>query len=168
MGKQELPAGWTLQAFRFTLDPTDEQRSVMLTQKGLTGARARRRGLSDSALGETRRQLSYKTGWYGSTLVEADRWFPSSKTCHVCGQVQDLGWQERWTCHDCRREHDRDENAAINLARWEDPGVVSPVGAAVKRGADRKTGLRPAGGDETRKHHPHVQPRDGVQDNTAV
>jgi putative transposase len=37
----------------------------MLRQKGLTGARARRRGLSDSALGETRRQLDYKTGWYG-------------------------------------------------------------------------------------------------------
>ena len=61
----------------------------MLRQKGLTGARARRRGLSDSALGETRRQLGYKTGWYGSRLVVADRWYPSSKTCvrheaHCC------------------------------------------------------------------------------------
>jgi len=37
-----------------------------LRQKGLPGARARRRGLPDSALGETRRQLGYKTGWYGS------------------------------------------------------------------------------------------------------
>jgi putative transposase len=37
----------------------------MLRQKGLTGARARRRGLSDSALGETRRQLAHKTAWYG-------------------------------------------------------------------------------------------------------
>ena len=43
----------------------------MLRQKGLTGARARRRGLSDSALGETRRQLGYKAGWYGSRLVTA-------------------------------------------------------------------------------------------------
>ena len=48
----------------------------MLRQKGLTGARARRRGLSDSALGQTRRQLAYKTGWYGSRLVVADRWYP--------------------------------------------------------------------------------------------
>jgi putative transposase len=31
----------------------------MLAQRGLSGARARRRGLSDSALGETRRQLAY-------------------------------------------------------------------------------------------------------------
>jgi putative transposase len=37
----------------------------MLRQKGLSGARARRRGLADSALGETRRLLGYKTGWYG-------------------------------------------------------------------------------------------------------
>jgi putative transposase len=35
----------------------------MLRQKGLAGARARRRGLSDAALGTPRRHLSYKTGW---------------------------------------------------------------------------------------------------------
>jgi putative transposase len=48
----------------------------MLRQKGLPGARARRRGLADSALGETRRLLAYKTAWYGSKLVTADRFFP--------------------------------------------------------------------------------------------
>jgi putative transposase len=51
----------------------------LLQQKGLVGARSRRRGLSDAALGEIRRQLRYKCPWYGSTLVEADRFFPSSK-----------------------------------------------------------------------------------------
>ena len=44
----------------------------MLRQKGLPGARARRRGLSDAALGAPRRHLSYKTGRYGSQL--AMRW----------------------------------------------------------------------------------------------
>ena len=44
----------------------------------------------------------------------------------------------------CSITHHRDDNAAINLARWEEPATaVGPVGAAVKRGADRKTG--PAG-----------------------
>jgi len=62
----------------------------LLRQKGLPGARARRRALSDSALGETRRQLGYKTGWYGSRLVIADRFYPSSRTCHVCWHVQDI------------------------------------------------------------------------------
>ncbi|MDT5265741.1 MAG: putative transposase, partial [Mycobacterium sp.] len=112
----------------------------MLQQKGLTGARARRRGLSDSALGATRRHLSYKTGWYGSHLVTANRWFPSSKTCHACGHVQDIGWAEHWQCADCSVSHQRDDCAAINLARYEEPAsVVGPVGAAVKRRADRKT-----------------------------
>jgi len=92
----------------------------MLRQKGLPGARARRRGLSDAALGTPRRHLSYKTGWYGSALVVADRWFPSSKTCHECGHRQDIGWAEHWQCEACSASHQRDDNAAINLARYEE------------------------------------------------
>ncbi|QZA09115.1 IS607 family element transposase accessory protein TnpB [Mycolicibacter heraklionensis] len=142
----------------------------MLRQKGLSGARARRRALSDAALGTPRRHLSYKTGWYGSSLVVADCWFPSSKTCHACGHVQDIGWGEQWRCDDCSTSHHRDDNAAITLARYEEPAmgnsVVGPVGAAVKRGADRKTQPGRAGGRETRKGGSHTvaeHPRDGVQ-----
>lgn len=139
----------------------------MLRQKGLPGSRARRRGLSDAALGTPRRHLSYKTGWYGSQLVVADRWFPSSKTCHACRHVQDIGWDQTWHCDHCAARHQRDDCAAVNLARYEEPdSVVGPVGAAVKRGADRKTGQRPAGGREARKgRSPRAaeQPRDGVQ-----
>jgi putative transposase len=139
----------------------------MLRQKGLAGARARRRGLSDSALGAPRRHLSYKTGWYGSHLVVADRWFASSKTCHSCGHVQDIGWDEKWQCVGCLITHQRDDNAAVNLARYEaTSSVVGPVGAAVKRGADRKTRPGRAGGREARKGRSRKaaeQPRDGVQ-----
>jgi len=145
----------------------------MLRQKGLPGARARRRGLADSALGETRRQLGYKTGWYGSRLVIAGRFYPSSKTCCACGRVQDIGWAEHWTCDPagggCGTRHQRDDNAAVNLARYEPPATgdsaVGPVGAAVKRRADRKTGPRPAVGREARKGRSRTaaeQPRDGV------
>ncbi len=139
----------------------------MLRLKGLSGARARRRGLSDAALGTPRRHLSYKTGWYGSQLVVADRWFPSSKTCHACGHVQDIGWAQHWQCDACSVTHQRDDNASINLARYEDTlSVVGPVGAAVKRGADRKTRPGRAGGREARKgtgHPAGEQPRDGVR-----
>jgi putative transposase len=148
----------------------------MLRQKGLRGARARRRGLSDSALGETRRQLAYKTRWYGSHLTIADRFYPSSKTCHVCGHKQEIGWAEHWTCSPahggCGTIHQRDDNAAINLARYEvtdaaSDSVVGPVRAAVKRGADRKTRSVRASGCEARKGRSHKaaeQPRDGVPD----
>lgn len=139
----------------------------MLRQKGLPGARARRRGLSDAAMGTPRRHLTYKTAWYGSQVVVAGRWFPSSKTCHLCGHVQHIGWDEKWQCAQCLVTHQRDDNAAVNLARYEKPvSVVGPVGAAVKRGADPKTGPSPAGGREARKgtgHPAGEQPRDGVQ-----
>ena len=139
----------------------------MLRQKGLPGARARRRGLSDAALGTPRRHLAYKTGWYGAELVIADRWFPSSKTCHACRHVQKIEWAEQWTCASCSAHHQRDDCAAINLARYEEPdSVVGPVGAAVKRGADRKTRPSRAGGREARKgtgRKAGEQPRDGVQ-----
>ena len=63
--------------------------------------------------------------------------------------------------------NERDDNAAINLARYEEPvSVVGPVGAAVKRGADRKTRPSRAGGREARKGRSPTaaeQPRDGVQ-----
>jgi putative transposase len=144
----------------------------MLRQKGLAGAKARRRGLSDAAMAEPRRQLGYKTSWYGSRLLVADRWYPSSKLCHMCMHRQDIGWAEHWTCHQCGTRHQRDDNASINLARFEATaamlaagGAVGPVRAAVKRGADHKTGPRPAGGREARKgsrHKPAEQPRDGV------
>jgi len=120
----------------------------MLQQKGLPGARARHRGMSDAALGEQRRQLRYKCPWYGSVLVEADRFFPSSKTCHECGHVQNIGWSEHWVCGRCGAEHQRDDNAAINLARLGDLGGVA---APVKRGAEHKTRALLAVGEDTRK-----------------
>jgi putative transposase len=123
----------------------------MLRQKGLPGARARRRGLSDAALGEIRRQLRYKCPWYGATLIEADRFFPSSKTCHCCGHVQEIGWSEHWICDACGAAHQRDDNAAINLARWAGLGSV---GAPVKRGAEHQTGPRSAAGEDTREGGP--------------
>jgi putative transposase len=127
----------------------------MLQQKGLPGARARRRGLSDAALAEPRRHLRYKCKWYGSTLIEADRLFPSSKTCHHCQHVQNIGWAKTWTCQGCGAVHDRDDNASINLARWTPPsGDLGGVAAPVKRGAEHKTRPRRAVGNDTRKPQP--------------
>ena len=50
-------------------------------------------------------------------VIEVDRWFASSKTCHKCGYVYKgltLGERE-WTCPICGEHHDRDLNAAINI-----------------------------------------------------
>lgn len=78
------------------------------------------KSVSDASFGELRRQLAYKTAWYGTELVVADRWFASSKTCSGCGAHRaDLELSDRtYTCGSCGLVLDRDVNAAINLARW--------------------------------------------------
>jgi putative transposase len=43
--------------------------------------------IGDAGFGEFRRQLTYKAAWYGSQVVLASRWEPSSKTCSACGWV---------------------------------------------------------------------------------
>ena len=50
-------------------------------------------------------------------VIEVDRWFASSKTCHKCGYVyKGLSLNEReWTCPVCGTKHDRDLNAAMNI-----------------------------------------------------
>ncbi len=61
--------------------------------------------------------LKYKAENEGKIYQEVDRFFPSSKTCHVClNQVGSLPLDIRhWTCENCQTKHDRDVNAAINL-----------------------------------------------------
>ncbi len=61
--------------------------------------------------------LKYKAEQEGKVYQEVDRFFPSSKTCHVClNQVKSLPLDVRtWTCQHCQTTHDRDVNAAINL-----------------------------------------------------
>ena len=82
------------------------------------------RPIADAAWGELSRQLAYKATWYGSQLVSAPRWFPSSKSCSSCGLVRhDLGLSQRvFRCDSgdggCGLAIDRDLNAAVNLAAW--------------------------------------------------
>ena len=103
--------------------------------------------------------LVYKTAWYGSALVEADRYYPSSKTCSGCGRRKPtLTLAERtYECDGCGLRIDRDLNAAVNLARLGEPrltGEQGPAGSGpvAGRGATRETEPAPAGnagGDET-------------------
>ncbi len=61
--------------------------------------------------------LKYKAEREGKVYQEVERFFPSSKTCHLCRQqVGSLPLDVRsWTCEHCQTHHDRDINAAINL-----------------------------------------------------
>src|ERR1700704_5137499 len=95
------------------------------------------RRIAGVGMGEFRRQIEYKTGWAGSTVHLADRWYPSSKTCSACGVVKTtLRLSERtFRCDQCPLVLDRDLNAARNLAQLVDEaagGTSSPsCGATV-------------------------------------
>lgn len=99
-----------------------------LNAAGMLTNRRLARVVSDAAFGELRRLLEYKTSWYGTDLVIADRWYPSSKTCSGCGAVKaELTLGERtYTCDACGLVLDRDVNAAVNLARYQAPTAASP------------------------------------------
>lgn len=62
--------------------------------------------------------LKYKAADVGKHVIEIGRFYLSSKTCSSCGIVNgDLKLSDRnWTCSDCKTEHDRDLNAAVNIA----------------------------------------------------
>ncbi|CAG1020310.1 hypothetical protein DOJK_00251 [Patescibacteria group bacterium] len=116
-----------------------------LNVKGMIKNRHLSRAISDMGFFEFRRQLSYKADMRGGIVVVADRWYPSSKTCSVCGQVQtSLPLSVRnWQCPNCQTQHDRDKNAATNLAHYAVSSTVSACGAEGS-GSSRNARTKPA------------------------
>jgi putative transposase len=74
------------------------------------------KSFTDAAMGEFRRQLTYKATWNRKHSVVIDRYFPSSQRCNVCGTLNEaLVLSDRhWVCG-CGVVHDRDLNAARNI-----------------------------------------------------
>lgn len=70
---------------------------------------------------EFKRQIQYKAEMYGIRVIEASRWYASSKTCSHCGNVKkNLKLSDRiYICPVCGVKLDRDLNAAINLANYK-------------------------------------------------
>ena len=71
----------------------------------------------DNGFGQFREMLSYKLAERGKKLITIDKWFPSTKTCRFCGNVNPdiaLG-QSEWDCPCCGKRLLRDHNAAINI-----------------------------------------------------
>ena len=83
------------------------------------------KAIADMGFYEFRRQLEYKCQLYGSKLIVADRWFPSSKTCSHCGwHNPELKLSDRWfLCMNCGSFLERDWNAALNLSTWSHCGT---------------------------------------------
>jgi putative transposase len=77
------------------------------------------KSIQELGLYEMRRQLEYKSKWYGRELIFVSRWFPSSKTCCECGwKNNNLTLADReFICQECGNVIDRDLNASINIQK---------------------------------------------------
>ncbi|MFT8315855.1 MAG: transposase [Clostridium sp.] len=101
---------------------TKPSRVVMeiLNIKGIMKNRHLSKAVAQQGLYQFKRQLQYKCEFYGIKFVEADKWYPSSKTCSECGHIKaKLSLSERtYICEECGAVIDRDFNASINLSRY--------------------------------------------------
>ena len=75
------------------------------------------KALSDASLSSFLAMLKYKAERIGVKIVEADTFYPSSKTCSNCGaKDSNLSLSDRtYRCSECGHTQNRDLNAAINL-----------------------------------------------------
>ncbi len=124
-------------------------RTIVIEDLNVAGMLANRhlsRAIADMGFFEFRRQLDYKAAMAGSTVIVADRWFASSKFCSACDVKNEaLTLSERiWTCRSCGTTHDRDVNAAVNLAR------LVPEGGYPESWAGSACGAEGTGGEPVR------------------
>jgi putative transposase len=104
---------------KFSHDVTELFALICLEDLSLNGLCRTRlaKSFSDVAISEAVRQLQYKAAGQGGLVQKVDRFFPSTKRCHVCGYINHaLTLSDRaWTCPVCRTHHGRDFNASVNL-----------------------------------------------------
>lgn len=88
-----------------------------LNVKGMVRNHRLAQSVSDVAFGELCRQIEYKSLLNGMTVLKADRFYPSSKTCSRCGHIKHgLKLSDRtYHCDKCGAVIDRDYNASLNL-----------------------------------------------------
>jgi len=134
-----------------------------LNVKGMLANARLSRAIADVGFYEIRRQLCYKAQRYGTSIVLADRWYPSSRLCSACGiRNGELVLGERtWTCASCDAHHDRDVNAAMNLQRLATGALAArpalpEASQAVTPGTAAGT-VPAAGGKVTPVRHEHGQ-----------
>lgn len=122
-----------------TTDAVRESQAIAVEDLDVRSMERDRRlakAVADASMSEMLRQLEYKCSWHGRRFVKVSRWHPSSKMCSRCGHVlEELPLSVRaWTCPACGARHDRDLNAAVNIARKGarllEEGTAGPAGTS--------------------------------------
>ncbi len=78
------------------------------------------KAIADQCLYKFIEIMKYKCEWNDIEFIQADRFYPSSKTCSHCGNIKhDLKLKDRvYKCDKCGLEIDRDFNASVNLMNY--------------------------------------------------
>lgn len=113
-------------AHKVTTKLTRENQAVVFEDLNVSGMLRNERlarAISDVGFGMIRQFATYKGRINDCEIKIADRYFPSSKRCHRCGNVKaELSLSERvFRCENCGLVEDRDLNAALNLEAY--PGL---------------------------------------------
>jgi putative transposase len=102
---------------------TKPSRVVMetLNVNGMIKNKHLSKAIAEQCLYDFKVKMKYKCELYGIEFVEADKWYPSSKTCSECGYIKPkLSLSERtYICDDCGCIIDRDYNASVNLSKYK-------------------------------------------------
>ncbi len=98
----------------------NENQEIVLEDLNISGMKKNRklsRAIHNIAWNRFISMIKYKSKWHKRKLTVVNRFYPSSKTCSSCGHIyKELSLKERqWTCVACNANHDRDENACLNL-----------------------------------------------------
>jgi putative transposase len=115
-----------------------------LNAAGMVKNRKLAKAIIDVSFYQIKQQFMYKAEY----VHQVDRWFPSTKLCSDCGQLQQLKLSDRTHKCDCGRpDVDRDLNAAHNILRQGLPDVtpVERKALVVERNFKYETGLWEAG-----------------------
>ena len=91
-----------------------------LNISGMMKNRHLSKAIQEQCFYEFIRQMKYKSEYLGIEFIQANRFYPSSKTCSHCGNIKkNLKLSDRtYICEHCGFTIDRDLNAAINLANY--------------------------------------------------
>lgn len=122
-----------------------ENQAVMIENlniQGMVKNRKLAKSVSDVGWGVFVEMLTYKAKWASKTVHKVDRFFPSSKTCHLCGTLNTLNLSTRsFACCGCGERLLRDENAAKNI---KTKGLLDLSSAGTSEANARGAIVRPA------------------------
>lgn len=115
-----------------------------LNVRGMMSNKKMAKAVGKVGFAEIRRQFDYKCREYDVTLVEADQYYPSTQICSNCGaKTGPKGYDglkvREWTCPNCGARHDRDGNAATNLAAYPTRGSSGSVCRSISPSAESHT-----------------------------